>query len=134
VGAVAVIVAEQATANNASALAGTWPSIQIKKSVRIAAVLADAPLVATPESSRLELPMIDRSWCRSRAVSLAEHLARSPRRKVRQAKGGDSHSPGHESFLWIQYWNFPGIADLTACAERTEAVLNASNGLSECSR
>ena len=39
--------------------------------------------------------------------------------------------PGHESFPWIHSWTFPGIADPTACAERTEAVLNASNGLSE---
>ena len=50
----AVIVAEVATVNNASALAGTWLSIQTKKSVRIAAAREDAPPVVTPESSRLE--------------------------------------------------------------------------------
>lgn len=32
-------------------------------------------------------------------------------------------NPATESFLWIRFWSFPGIADLTACAERSEAVL-----------
>jgi hypothetical protein len=45
-----------------------------------------------------------------------------------------THRPGHESLVWIHFWTFPGIADPTACAEGTEAVLNASNGLSEGSR
>jgi hypothetical protein len=62
VGVVAVTAADLATANGASALAGTSPSIQTKKSVRIAVELADAPPVATPELSRLELLMIDRAW------------------------------------------------------------------------
>jgi hypothetical protein len=55
----AVIAADLATANGASALAGTSPSIQIKKSARIARELADAPPVATPELSRLAWLMID---------------------------------------------------------------------------
>jgi hypothetical protein len=47
-------------ANNASALAETWLSIRIRTNDRIAAGLADVPPVATPESSRLELLILDR--------------------------------------------------------------------------
>jgi hypothetical protein len=60
VGVVAVIAADLAIANSASGLAGTSPSIQKKKSARIAVERADAPLVATPESSRLAFPILDR--------------------------------------------------------------------------
>jgi hypothetical protein len=66
---VAVIAADLATVNSASALAGTWPSIQIKKSVRIVAGLADAPPVATPESSRLDFLLLDLCGCRFGPVS-----------------------------------------------------------------
>jgi hypothetical protein len=73
---VAVIVAALATVNSASAPAGTWPSIQTRTNARIAAERADAPPVATPESSRLDFLILDRRGVRSRAVSLAE--MRSP--------------------------------------------------------
>ena len=69
-GVVAVIVADPATANSASALAGTSPSIQTRTNARIAAGLADAPPVATPESSRLELLILDRCGGRCRAISV----------------------------------------------------------------
>ena len=55
-----MIVAEVGTANNASALAGTSPSIRTKTNARTAAGVADVPPVATPGSSRSELRMIDR--------------------------------------------------------------------------
>jgi hypothetical protein len=58
---VAGIAAEVAIANSASAPVGTSPSIQTRPNARIAAGLADAPPVATPELSRLESLMIDRS-------------------------------------------------------------------------
>jgi hypothetical protein len=32
-------------------------------------------------------------------------------------------NPATESFLWIRFWNSPGMSDPPACAERTEAVL-----------
>jgi hypothetical protein len=57
---VAVIVAEVATVNSASALAGTSPSIQNRTNARIAAERAGAPPVATPGSLRLDWLMIDR--------------------------------------------------------------------------
>ena len=57
-----MIVAEVGTANNASALAGTSPSIPTKTNARTAAGVADVPPVATPGSSRLELLIFDRSW------------------------------------------------------------------------
>jgi hypothetical protein len=63
VGVVAVIVAEAATANSASARAGTSPSIQTRTNARIAPEREDAPPVATPELSRLEFQILDRSWC-----------------------------------------------------------------------
>jgi hypothetical protein len=64
-----VIVAERATANNASAPARTWPSIQTKKSARIAEERADAPRVATPKSSRLEFLILDRHGVRRQTVT-----------------------------------------------------------------
>jgi hypothetical protein len=62
VGVVAVIAADLAIANSASALAGTWPSIQIRTNALIAAAREDAPSVVTPESSRLEFQILDRPW------------------------------------------------------------------------
>jgi energy-converting hydrogenase Eha subunit A len=59
---VAVIVAAMAIVNGVSALAGTWPSIQTRRNARTAPEPADAPPVATPGSSRLELLIFDRSW------------------------------------------------------------------------
>jgi hypothetical protein len=44
----------------------------------------------------------------------------------------DGPEPGHESLPWIRFWGFTGIADPPACAERTEAVLKASNDQSGC--
>src|SRR5258708_1126421 len=69
VGVVAVIAPERATASGASALAGTSPSIQTRTNARIAVGLAYGPPVATPESSRLDWLMIDRSWWPMRSIS-----------------------------------------------------------------
>ena len=58
-GVVAGIAAEVAIANSASALAGTSPSIQTRRNAQIAAEPEDAPLVVTPELSRLDWLMIN---------------------------------------------------------------------------
>ena len=49
-----------------------------------------------------------------------------------ESGGGPRPRPGHESFLWIHFRGLTGIADPPACAERTEAVLKASNDQSGC--